>query len=159
MSIKTRAFFKALFAPRYIVKADDLDNLCDSVTFKNEDIASASSLGLVKVGLGLVISEGGVLSTGTASSKIYRALISQTGILNPEAIILENGLEDLIAWSVVQNEEGVIAIKGTLEGVFLENKVFGFFLGAVIERLSDNEIQIPTNGNFSNIPIEIIIYN
>jgi hypothetical protein len=67
MSIKTRAFLKALFSPRYVVKAEDMDNMCDSVVFKNEDIASASTLGVIKVGSRLSVAADGTLSAADQS--------------------------------------------------------------------------------------------
>jgi hypothetical protein len=102
----------------------------------------------------------------------YIALISQTGILDPTVIILENTIGDIIFSRI-----GAGYYEATLTGAFLINKTWvvggsadntagsGDFATLDIRRISDNVISLRTYDNFSpfddmlvNTSIEIRVY-
>lgn len=101
-----------------------------------------------------------------AGTKVYRALISQTGTNAPTAIVLENTLGGTPVWSY----EGVGFYNLTLADVFTLNKTFVMAHSyAVIVSpiyLSDSALEfdvIDQNGNLAdNIaelsPVEIVIF-
>jgi hypothetical protein len=106
--------------------------------------------------------------------KVYTALLNQTGTDAPVATVLENTLGNIV-WTY----EDVGNYKGTLNGVFTENKTHllftsnSFSLGAYpsyysFDRVSENYVQINTtdslgdvgtNDNLYYTSIEIRVYN
>jgi hypothetical protein len=170
MAIHLRSWFKDLFVPRYRVTAEDLDSLCDSVAFKNEDIASVDTLGLIKVGDNLSIDENGKLNADlpTPGYLVYRALLNQTGTDIPIATVLENTVGEVIYSRLAPGQfqaASPLFIAGKTHYKLTNNSTSSMFEKR-INNENDGFIDLASliNGSgfdgqgFLNTPIEILIY-
>jgi len=103
------------------------------------------------------------LKTTAQDVKVYRALLTQSGVSQPSAIVLENSLGGEIVWAYDSGENW---ITGTLVGAFTANKTFptiGLERGSDvpwdINRDGSNTILIPLSVlHPTSIPVEILVY-
>lgn len=98
--------------------------------------------------------------------KVYRALVSQTGLNNPTAVILENTLGGVPVWT----RAGIGDYRLTLAGVFTANKTTAregiaylyassfprYFAG---DRLSSNVYQVLTYSNAAGLAADDVLLN
>lgn len=112
------------------------------------------------------------VAAAASTTKVYRALLTQTGTDAPVATVLENSLGGTLVWTRADIGNYI----ATLSGVFLSNKTFcrGYFSTESggdslhlfpLSRVDNDSVTLisvnvdtSADGLMSNIPVEILVY-